>query len=240
MSTPLIEELARRVSELEVQNRRLKQMGIAFVCVLAVAGVVGANAVRRLPQIEAERFVVRDAAGQTRASLSLQDGQPSLALFDARGREQAVLRSTPDRASSLEFFQNGRMRMMLESASTGATHLQMLDKQNRPVTGLYAWPEGKAGLAVNSGQGGARLSVDVDGTARLGFASPDGIDRGGWLLARDGQLEFNEPVASASARQPVGAPIPVRAASYRTSASDACDGQGPAASALRGNAAMAP
>jgi hypothetical protein len=234
MDVHTLEELARRVARLEAQNLRLKQTGVALVCVVGVLGMIGFNAARRMDEVEATRFVVRDASGETRASLSLRDGQPALALFDDRGREQVILRSTPEHASSLEFFQGGHLRMFLESAGTGASQVQMLDARHQPVTGLYTWPDGKAGLAINHGLGGARLSVDGAGTSRLGFASADGVDRGGWMLARGGQVEFSEPVLSAG-RRPSMAPVPVRAAGYAGEVIDALGG-----SAVRGNAAMAP
>jgi hypothetical protein len=41
--------------------------------------------------VEAQRFVVRDTRGKTRAELGFRDGGPSLALFDEKGDRRTRL-----------------------------------------------------------------------------------------------------------------------------------------------------
>ena len=193
MSGHSIEELSHRLGRLESQNRRLKQVGIALVCVSATLVMIGFNAAKRTTQIEAERFVVKDKSGRVRAALSLDSGNPKLALFDESGQEQIALRSTPEQASSLEFYNRGHIKMVLESSSVGATNLHMINSDHQLAAGLYAWPDGNAGLALNRGLAGARLTVKADGTSRFGFADKRGHDRGGWMLShRDGVLPYDE------------------------------------------------
>jgi hypothetical protein len=94
--------LLARVKRLEVQNRLWK---IAAFLVLLTAGVfVTANvtaqqkaqdAPMRATTVEAQRFLLKDAAGTLMGQLTIRDGKPVLELYDASGK---VTWSTDTRA----------------------------------------------------------------------------------------------------------------------------------------------
>jgi hypothetical protein len=227
MSTLSLEALADRIDRLEAQNRRLKQVALSVALASSVLAMVGFKLARNPSQVEAERFVVKDARGNMRASLSLREGEPTLALFDSRGREQVLLRSAPDHASTLEFYQRGHLRMALESSTAGASQLTMLDSDHQLAAGLYVWPEGSSGLALNRGQAGARLAVKNDGTASLGFADPEGTARGGLMMGLQGSVSPIQDMAEAGPAN--GRPYavePIRDVSHALELIDACGGQG--------------
>ncbi len=100
-----IETLARRLDRVERENRRLKRAGIVAVAVIAAVVLMGqATGSKVAKVVEAERFVVRDASGNTRAVLgstvleTTQTGAvekrppSSLVLFDKEGRSSGAHR----------------------------------------------------------------------------------------------------------------------------------------------------
>jgi hypothetical protein len=84
--------LARRLDRLERENRRLKRVGSAVLIGLAILALMGQATPARVQKlVEAERFVLRDTNGKLRATLSMEDGSPSLSLHDEVLRFRAVL-----------------------------------------------------------------------------------------------------------------------------------------------------
>ncbi len=209
METPTVEALAKRLETLERENHLLKRVGATLVLGSAVLAIVGTNLFRAPKQIEAERFVVKDSQGHTRAVLSVRpDGQPALALLDERGGDQVLLRSTPDHSSSLEFYNGPRLHLAMSSASTGASSLSLLDGDSGIATGLYHWPGGDSGLALNHGLGGASIGVKPDGSARLSFSDVEGQIRGGLGVSSEGQMiTLSESTSTRSLTQTAPAPV---------------------------------
>ncbi len=96
MNEPTLEQ---RLDRLERENRCLKRAGALALAVIAAVVLMGQATGAKVPKvIEAERFVVRDASGNTRAVLgstvleTTQTGAvekrppSSLVLFDKDGK----------------------------------------------------------------------------------------------------------------------------------------------------------
>ena len=89
---------------------------------LVVAGLVTLPLLLRLAKlpegakvVNAERFILRAADGKPRAELSLQDGRPSLALFDEKGSCRTRLSVLADGSTSLSLHdQDGQSRASLQ------------------------------------------------------------------------------------------------------------------------------
>ena len=94
-----METLARRLDRVERENRWLKRWGALALAVMAAVVLMGqATGSKVAKVVEAERFVVRDASGNTRAVLgstvleTTQTGAvekrppSSLVLFDKNGK----------------------------------------------------------------------------------------------------------------------------------------------------------
>ena len=96
MSDTTQEHLARRLDRLERENRRLKRLGALALIGLAALTIMGQTASAPVANtIEAERFILRDASGNARASLGVRpDGTAALALADDTQQERAVLTVT--------------------------------------------------------------------------------------------------------------------------------------------------
>jgi hypothetical protein len=128
-------------------------------------------------------------------------------LFDQAGREQVLLRSTETHASSLEFLQRGQLKMVLESASTGASHLQMLGSSHALAASLYAWPEGAAGLALSEAQGVAHLAVNSNKPPRLEILDSKGRSHTAWPVDTENPAESEASIRRASWILPLTGPI---------------------------------
>lgn len=102
MTDLTLESLADRLARLERQNRRLAAAAVLLVAVLAAAVCMGQ--VRAPNVVEAESFVVRDAAGKARAALFLGEEGPALALSDQNGKLRAALRVDNNGLASLAIF----------------------------------------------------------------------------------------------------------------------------------------
>ncbi len=108
-------------------------------------------------RVMAEQFVLVDAHGAPRATLSLDDGSPALALSDANGRARAAIRLGADGAPSVVLYDaSGRRRLEVALKSDGATGLGLYNE-----TG-----EGRAELVV-SGSGAPSLSLYGSNGKRL-------------------------------------------------------------------------
>lgn len=86
------ERLLNRVNMVEAQNRRFRRLGLAVAAIAVIALVAGQVRPSAAPRnverlIEAERFVVKDKQGRTRALLGIEDDteNATLKLFDKSG-----------------------------------------------------------------------------------------------------------------------------------------------------------
>jgi hypothetical protein len=87
MTEPSLQTLARRLDELERENRRLKAAALLALLGLVAAGVLGQASLSGPPTVEAQRFYVRDGDGKARALLDA-DG---LAFLDPDGRARTLV-----------------------------------------------------------------------------------------------------------------------------------------------------
>ncbi len=88
----LPDHLTRRLDRLERENRRLKVVGGLALLGMAALTVMGQTPPTSVANtLEAERFVLRDNAGNVRATLGLRpDGTAALALADDTQQDRAV------------------------------------------------------------------------------------------------------------------------------------------------------
>jgi hypothetical protein len=84
-----LSNLLARVQKMERENRVLKLGGL--VVLLAVAAVIAMGQAATKRTIVADEFILKDSAGNKRATLGLDRGEPALTLFDATGHDRAWL-----------------------------------------------------------------------------------------------------------------------------------------------------
>jgi len=93
--TPDVQSVLERLGKLERQNRRLKRAGSLALTAVAALLLMG-QATPESRTIEAERFIVIDSAGKTRAVLSMILDGPHLVMYDEKGEMRVNLRVGPD------------------------------------------------------------------------------------------------------------------------------------------------
>jgi len=147
-NTPSLAELEIRLAKLERQNRRLKRAGLAALVLvgstlLASFTVQGpAKPVAVTPTLEAQRFVLKNARGEPRAELTLDNDEPRLDLDDAKGHPHILLR-----------------------VSRGIPELALVGSGTRPTVHLYVVGEwSHVALSRPHGKGGILLSTNPTGS----------------------------------------------------------------------------
>jgi len=112
MNYPTMETLARRLDQVERENRRLKQAGVVVLAVIAAVVLMGQATWKLAPPgkpgkvVGAEQFIVHDARGGVRAELgTLPNGTVRLILYDRGnpGETRVILSAGPDRSPELSF-----------------------------------------------------------------------------------------------------------------------------------------
>ena len=120
-------------------ERRVDRL-IAAVAVLAVGLVLSLlwNLLPR-PQLDASRFVLRDARGRWRGSLEVDPkGLPTIRLNNAAGRATLYGVAFDDGTQRFRLGDShGDSRLVLEVEPDGSPHLQLVNDEGR--TGIHAW-----------------------------------------------------------------------------------------------------
>ena len=151
---PELAAVVARLENVERQNRRLKAAGIA-VLVLAVAGLLMGQTMPRARIVEAEGFVLKDAAGKVRAELAGDNHLTRLRLNDENGEGRAVLTVAKDGPRLNLYDENGEVRAILTVAKDGPRlNLYDEDGKSRAILAVFkarhaaAGPREKAGLVL--------------------------------------------------------------------------------------------
>jgi hypothetical protein len=118
--------LAARVEKLEKQNRFLKRAGLALLVLPAALIFMGQSRAPRA--IEAEDFILRDAAGTKRAELSMGADAAGLLFFNSKGQTSSFL---TDGMILLGDPQNTKVKPESGLRESGYVMLSMVDSAPR-------------------------------------------------------------------------------------------------------------
>ena len=130
MATPVDEILEKRLAALERQNRWLKGIGFVGVTILAVGLLMGANKPDKI--VGAERFVVKDEKGITRAEFGMTDMGPSLLLRDEAGMTRVRLDLYDSRSAGLDLYDEKGNRRVCLSAFKEGSNFWLFDEPGKP------------------------------------------------------------------------------------------------------------
>ena len=136
MNEPVIEQTLRRLERLERENRRIKRIGVCALfgaVVLIVMGQARPSNVAKV--IEAERFVVRGAAGSVSAVLGVNpDGNMGLEIRDKSGKAGVALGmgSSGNPALRLDG-QDGKTGIALGVRSDNTPAMELYNKEGKTV-----------------------------------------------------------------------------------------------------------
>jgi hypothetical protein len=87
-----VQTIEQRLGKLERENRLLKR-GVCVV-LLAITSAMLMGQGRPIRTVEADKFVLKDANGLTRAEMSIWEKEPLLAFYDLDGKRTLGLSST--------------------------------------------------------------------------------------------------------------------------------------------------
>jgi hypothetical protein len=157
-------DFAERLARLERENRRIKLLAGIAVLVLAGFALIGPSPESN--ENRAERFLLTDAAGKTRASLGVTAEGPELLFLDENNRSRSSIGATADGARFRLFDAQGRVRARLAAGQKG-TELSFLDSTGIARAGLVL-TAGLSGtptldLRDRTGRSRAQLEVEQDG-----------------------------------------------------------------------------
>ncbi len=142
MNEPTMETLARRLDRVERENRWLKQAGVVALAVIVAVGLMGQVTQGKVAKVvEAEKFVLRDKSGKTRAFLGVGDeGTVVLDLNDQDENIVVNLGVTANGDAVLSFIKNDEIHVGLTfNDATRMSSLILLDD------------DGKASVMIVSG-----------------------------------------------------------------------------------------
>jgi len=157
---PEIEKMQGRLTRLEGDNRRLKQLGATAIVI--VTSVLFMAQAPRKRTIEADEFVLKDSGGNVRARLSMNSelGSPEMLLLDESGKTRLKL------AAGLKGFIGGG--------------ISVFDGQGRE-RGMFSADNDRASLALLDGKGLPIAMLNSDGITGTEFTLKD---VGGSIRAR--------------------------------------------------------
>jgi hypothetical protein len=162
--------LLQRLEKLERSNRRLKLSGLAVLFGLAAFGLMG-QARPPLQTVEAQEFVVKDAAGVVRARLGASASAVSLSLSHEGGRANLVVSGGRGQGAHLAVSDSaGKVKgLLLLSPETVGLYLSPVDATGPPKSPRVVFE------VLNQGTGGFAF-YDKNGVTRalVGAVSDDG------------------------------------------------------------------
>jgi len=187
MSEQEKEPILSRIERLEAENRRLKRGALAFVLVAASVGLMGQTTQRKrapapapapppapaLPKnIEAESFVLKDAAGKARANLAMSGTGPAFKLLDAKG--------------------SALVTISMNDSAPGGPFVLLSDPQHHAGVTLSVLENAGSQLSLTGERPDvqAHMSVASDGPSLL-ISDQEGFSTsiGGAQVGRNGQMK---------------------------------------------------
>jgi hypothetical protein len=179
MNASMAPVLLERLERLERSNRRLKICGLVVLAGLAAVGLMG-QARPALQTVEAQEFVVKDAAGVVRARLGASASGASLSLSHEGGRANLAVSGGRGQGAHLAFSDSaGKVKgLLLLGPEAIGLYLSSVDATGPPRSPRVVFE------VLNQGTGGFAF-YDRNGQARalVGAVTDDG---GSLAVIQDG------------------------------------------------------
>jgi len=156
MGDERLEAVLRRVEDLEADVRRWRRAAMALVLSAVALTTLGA-AVPRGRVVEAQKFVLKDAAGRVRAELGPSDNNKSIALRfrDEASFSRLVLGIEEESSLLVLHDKTGRPRVGLVTLAQGAPGFTFYDTTGRARVELGVSRDGEPGIVVRDARGGS-------------------------------------------------------------------------------------
>jgi hypothetical protein len=117
------------------QRRARARFYIFFALVLlGILSALTSRATKSFNQVdvEAERFVLRDKSGRTRAILQITDDSPEFAFYDRKGKNRLTIYSNSDGRAGIQVFDsNETNRLLVGCDRNGESGLAIYDREGK-------------------------------------------------------------------------------------------------------------
>jgi hypothetical protein len=177
-----LHEIVQRLACLESQNRWLKR---GFFSLLVGAGavlLVAAQPAGKPKEVQAEKFVVVDAAGKTRAILGVDKVHPAweqpragLYIHGPDGKPQVLLMADEGTGGGLYLQEKDATRLGLVSRQGKMAGLVVYRKpeDRKSQIGLFYSDDGKPGFFLNDQNGTSRIGMILEAGGKPMFSMKD-------------------------------------------------------------------
>ena len=182
-----METLARRLDQVEWENRWLKRAGVIALAVIAAVVLIGMSESPPVPSkvVEAEKFVLVDTSGKVRAELGPTEAgilgwPPGLTFYDSKGNEVVQLYVDDEFATLGIAGKEGRVGMWVSRqplwGDLGLASLFLGDKDEKNRAVLTLRPDGGVALSLldRDEKARAKLALIAEGTPRLTLSDKAG------------------------------------------------------------------
>ena len=191
MNKPTMDTRVRRLKRVEWETRRWRQVGSVVLVGIAVLVLMGQATLTKVTTVvNAEKFILRDSSGKTRASLSVgPDGKVALALADKDGKIRAGLGVTSDGSPGLALAdKDGTRRAGLGVGVDGTVRLDLTDKDGKPRAELAVLDYGSPVLLLRNNDGIPRALIGfmADRSPTITLTDKDGKPRAELAVSDDG------------------------------------------------------
>ena len=163
---------------LNASNRELRLWRRLFA--LVVLAAVSVALMGQLPMknrsVEAQRFVLRDAAGKARGGFIMDADRPKLVLFDNSGKARAGLSLATDGSPSLTLHDGEEQPRAGFSLESDRVYLSLHGKGGKGSAGLAVGSDGSVILLLRDREEKERVGVTVtpSGVPAMEFLNKDG------------------------------------------------------------------
>jgi hypothetical protein len=198
------DDTASRLERLERECRFLRR-GMAAVLLGGTTLVLMGQARPERKNIEAQHFIVKDEAGENRASLGM--GPNGGVGLNFMGQNQVRIGVALDGAGISMLDTAGRLRLTLGIRADGSAGLVLMNAEQKPRIGLNLRADDTPEIVLRGADGAVRASLRVtqpDGSAGLLLMDGSGNVRGAFASEPQGSAGLDLMDRAAATRAHVG------------------------------------
>jgi len=235
-----LKSLTKRLEEAERESVRVRRFGLVLMaCGAAIVGLMAALILVGYPrgmgvftptEVQARRFVIRDAWGRTRGLVGMSedgasqillsdtagrprlrlrvygDGSSGVSLVDGANQPRLVLGVLPDQSTTMVLAESGKTRAVFGLTPTGAATMLFADRKGVTKAGLGVDQHGLGTLTLVDRVGGRVLSLPnyIEGKNVEGGGELIGTNHPTWVAYKQ---KFNLDFLDVTSEDDLDAPM---------------------------------
>jgi hypothetical protein len=168
-----LQHVLTRLENLERHNRWLKGGLLALATALGLALLAAAQEAPRPKTVEAERFIVVDGDGKTVATLGMDQGRPTLALYQGATPRVQIYADKKSSALAFDEDKGRRLGLVAGPGKTAGFVLYPTPGEIKEQISLFYSDDGKPALFFNDARGKSRIGLSLRPDGKPGFTLSD-------------------------------------------------------------------